>query len=573
MSDDLHNIDDLFKKGLEDHVETPSGLVWENIDKNLDKKKVVSILKKYNKLKWAAAILLLFSSALAMYTLHVSKRNMELVKQNNEKNFSRNKKSQVKNNSIDSAIVAKNNIDLSKSQALKTFRQNQDGSTSSISKNNGASLSHNNNIANNLNPVATKHSLPGKNLTAINNTNASNKNEMIFNHKRRYAANLKSAKATSPALHLTRLMANNNPAINNNQNQKQILNEQKLGISTGKVTAEVGLINKDKNSHLRLNNDYENKPEEKLNGSSCNVGDIKPEKVKSIESTQLLTPFADASEVTFRSPELRYSSALDSKFMLSKKSGPRNAKSHNINNAISSLSATVFFSPDRVSTNLRNEDIRFSEEDRREIEKNERNNFSSTFGVLIDYKISKKLSLQSGINFSSWITHIHPRTIYARPDNQGEINYRFNCVAGYSYFTLNSLPAPVSGDSLQALNSNNTLQYVSVPFMIKYTLEARKFDVVPGIGLSANFLTKGQIKTTIATNVGDVKASSNSIEGLKPLYFSGLANIAFQYNFNKAFSFALIPTARFSLSSINKNAPVKTNLYSVGFAGALVVRL
>lgn len=109
--------------------------------------------------------------------------------------------------------------------------------------------------------------------------------------------------------------------------------------------------------------------------------------------------------------------------------------------------------------------------------------------------------------------------------------------------------------------------------MIRYSTKAGKFNVIPGIGLSANFLTKGQIKTTIATNVGDVKASSNSIEGLKPLYFSGLANIAFQYNFSKSFSFALTPTARFSLSSINKNAPVKTNLYSVGFAGALVVRL
>jgi hypothetical protein len=67
MSENLHNIDDLFKKAIDDHLDTPSQKVWDAIDKNLDKKKVVSISRKYNKLKWAAAILLLFSTGMAMY--------------------------------------------------------------------------------------------------------------------------------------------------------------------------------------------------------------------------------------------------------------------------------------------------------------------------------------------------------------------------------------------------------------------------------------------------------------------------------------------------------------------------
>ncbi len=573
MSDDLHNIDDLFKKGLEDNKETPSVSVWEAIDKSLDKKKVVSILKKYNKLKWAAAILLLFSAALAIYTLHVSKKNTELVKQNNEKNFSKNATSRVKNNPIDSGSIAINNSDLFKKRAVKTFVQTEGGNKPSARENQDTSLSHENNISGNLNQVVAKHSIPGGNLTATNNTSASNKNEIVFNSNRKYAANSKSAKAEYSVLHSTKSTANNSLTINNNRNQEQALNQQKPGISASKVTAEIDLINKDKNGQLSLNNDYENKRREKLKSSANNVDDIEPLKEKSIESGQLLPAFAYASEITFTEPALKYTTVLNSKFIVSKKSGTSNVKTHSINNAISSLSATLLFSPDWVSTSLRNEDIRFREEDRREIEKNERNNFSSTFGVLIDYKISKKLSLQSGITFSSWITNIHPRTIYARPDGRGNVNYRFNCAAGYSYLTLNSGPVPVSGDSLQALDSHNTLQYISVPLMIKYAMGTGKFNIVPGFGVSANFLTKGQIRTTIATNIGDVKASSNSIEGLKPLYFSGLADITFQYNFNRVFSFELIPTARFSLSSINKNAPVKTNLYSFGFAGAVVIRL
>lgn len=83
MSENLHNIDDLFKKAIDQHEDTPSLKVWDAIDKNLDKKKVVSISRKYNKLKWAAAVLLLFSFGMAMFTWQTRMKNKELVKQNN----------------------------------------------------------------------------------------------------------------------------------------------------------------------------------------------------------------------------------------------------------------------------------------------------------------------------------------------------------------------------------------------------------------------------------------------------------------------------------------------------------
>ena len=110
MSEDLHNIDDLFRKALEENQQLPSQSVWDNIDKALDKKKVVSISKKYNKLKWAAAVLLLFSLGMAMYTLHIRKQNRELVKQNKEGRNILKQKSQNKIAGKDSSIVSTKNI-------------------------------------------------------------------------------------------------------------------------------------------------------------------------------------------------------------------------------------------------------------------------------------------------------------------------------------------------------------------------------------------------------------------------------------------------------------------------------
>src|SRR4051812_21375813 len=102
MSDDLHNIDDLFKKALEKHGELASPGVWDKIDKSLDKKKVISISRKYNKLKWAAAILLLFSFGMAMYSLHIMK-SKEVVKQNKPGKTIKKKSLKIKNNLPDSS--------------------------------------------------------------------------------------------------------------------------------------------------------------------------------------------------------------------------------------------------------------------------------------------------------------------------------------------------------------------------------------------------------------------------------------------------------------------------------------
>ena len=61
-------------------------------------------------------------------------------------------------------------------------------------------------------------------------------------------------------------------------------------------------------------------------------------------------------------------------------------KQRNMKKGNSSLiSATIFFSPDLVSTNLKEDDPHFREDDSHEIEKDEKFKFSSTIGVLIDY--------------------------------------------------------------------------------------------------------------------------------------------------------------------------------------------
>ena len=117
------------------------------------------------------------------------------------------------------------------------------------------------------------------------------------------------------------------------------------------------------------------------------------------------------------------------------------------------------------------------------------------------------------------------------------------------------------------------MQYFGIPLSAKYNLTAGKLTFSPGIGISANILNKGTIETSIATSGGHERARSNEIQGLKQAYFSGSLSAGVSYNLSKNIAVSFTPIARFALSSITKNAPVKTYLNSVGLVTGLTFKL
>lgn len=134
------------------------------------------------------------------------------------------------------------------------------------------------------------------------------------------------------------------------------------------------------------------------------------------------------------------------------------------------------------------------------------------------------------------------------------------------------MPVPEQGDNIEALRPD--LQYLGVPLVLKYVVNVNRWSIVPGLGVSTNFLLKRKVKATLVPNNGNAKAlTTNNIEGLIPVLFSGLANVSFQYNLNKIISLAFQPTARFSLSSIIRNTPVKTNLNNISFGTGIDFKL
>jgi hypothetical protein len=107
---------------------------------------------------------------------------------------------------------------------------------------------------------------------------------------------------------------------------------------------------------------------------------------------------------------------------------------------------------------------------------------------------------------------------------------------------------------------------------VTYNIGLGKFSLQPSIGMSANFLTKGTVETTISAPNGNERVRANDIQGLKSSYINGMISLGASYSLNKTIELNFKPTSRFALSSINKDAPVKTYLNSIGLATGITFK-
>ncbi len=546
MSESLHNMDDLFKKALQDNTDMPSESVWESIDKNLDKRNVVSILKKYNKLKWVAALLLLFTSAMAIYTFHVRNVNKQLARNNSvikQKN-NENKKSTTNNTLTDSITAgggATQNITRENHNARK-------------SQNDSLPLGLSNDVNNQKTPAviqSTKQSAPGQNeasdiLAATTQHNAKNKNAAGNNGRNQTADNEKLPSQGSGKNFIKNSNARENVTAQNKIKEKEQDTSQ---------TADKDSIEK---SH----------PE--------NRSDIALAKVKSISEGSLAGNMVDTVSPIEPQRQLTLSSdaeAWDEKNINYKWQGSR---SDRLNfNKPTRFSLNIFYSPDISFKTVSNNHPMYRDEDRDEIKKEEWVKYASTVGLKINYHLKNHWQIGTGISYSTVSTEILPKTIYARPDNNGNFNYRMNCSAGYSYIdadaTGSNYPGP--GDSIKSLTSNNRLAYLNIPLTVGYTFAKKRWSITPSAGVAINFLSKGQIVTTIATNTGSKNAAVTTVQGLKQNYMSATISVMGQYTLGRNFALSFEPTSRFGLETINKDASVNTVLNSFGFAAGVVIKL
>ena len=237
----------------------------------------------------------------------------------------------------------------------------------------------------------------------------------------------------------------------------------------------------------------------------------------------------------------------------------------------SRFNATVFFSPDIVSFDIKNDQPQFAEDTKNEIKKNDKPRLANSFGVLVGYKIDGRWTIQSGATISKSVTSIDSKTIYARPDRNGSVNFRLSCFTGPSYIPLQSGLHPAQGDST-LVSAKNTLRYISIPIVLQYRITRGRLSVSPGAGIGTNFLLINKIESRINTANG-YQESMTSTGGLRSAYFNSFLTLNAAYKINNRIAFSFTPVAQVGLSSITQDGPVKTMLNSFGFEAGLNIDL
>lgn len=515
MDENLHNIEDLFRSALDDNEEIASAKVWEAVDKRLDKDNIVSIKRKYTNLKRLAIMLVFLFASFALYDVYrinTNHKNGGLAKNNDTINSGKqNRPDKAADKILDKKTDAIASTSPKRNTTLVTDTAN-DVTDNSATKD--VNITDQQKLQ-----LSNTSILQKQNNSKVNNPETNiRENQTVVAAKQRKKSDTKSA---------TRVKIKNATPVEDEQLLVQDNDEQQDNEITG----------------LRKSNNVSIENAKLLPHDSIDTKQLS----KLLAVTKIKITDTSNNSVAKRAPE-------------------KNTKP-------SRFSITPFFSPDIAWYRLQDDKVGNQQDNAREIEKEEKHEFSSTYGALVDYKLNKHWGLQSGLTLSNTNITVEPKTIYAQQDNTGSVKYRINTSSGYSYVLPSFSSNPVIGDSLYAFTSTHSLQYIGIPLAVTYNVSKGKFSFNAFAGAAANILTKAKLETTLEKGFNNEMEKVDNLQGLNKMYFSGLAGAGVNYKLTNKTSLVFAPTMRFALNSINKDATVKSYPMSFGFTMGLKIGL
>jgi hypothetical protein len=244
---------------------------------------------------------------------------------------------------------------------------------------------------------------------------------------------------------------------------------------------------------------------------------------------------------------------------------------------ISALASPTYFSSTSFGKNDASTDLA----------KNEKPAVSYAGGMAFSYKVNKRISIRSGVYYSSVgqkITGISTysgfRSYYAA---KGSSEFSLQTSNGTIVSTNNDifLRDNISGRVITRYSSdvfnpakadltylnNSVIQnfnYLEVPVVFKFKAIDSKIDLNLIGGLSYNML----VGNSASTYVSGVKYSIGKTEGLSPVNFSSSFGLGFEYNFSGKVSLNIEPTLRYYLTPLGGLVGSTAHPYSFGvFSG------
>ncbi len=230
-----------------------------------------------------------------------------------------------------------------------------------------------------------------------------------------------------------------------------------------------------------------------------------------------------------------------------------------------------FFSYDIIKERLL-EQYKYDNQDQLAVAKREKPDASYTLGLLAEYRLSKKYSVQAGISLSNSFTSISSTVIRAIPDNSGTYKFKLATTYGLAEIKRTGMN-PQNGDSIRLKDASLQLQYVSVPVMIKYQIKPGNFNVSGLAGIGVNRIVNEKMEVEYASNTNAETEVVEKIEGLKKTFITLIVGGEASYTVNKRISIGISPAIRYSLTPVNEGTPIKTFPVSISTAALVKIKL
>ncbi len=209
-------------------------------------------------------------------------------------------------------------------------------------------------------------------------------------------------------------------------------------------------------------------------------------------------------------------------------------------------------------------------------------------GINVSYRGNSRLAIESGIHFNKMGISIGApgislfgnsfdlvpnREVASSPEmiaitnsvgnivtESGQVivnGYKLNAEYGADAIT-NSEVADLSQTAEQGIEQH--LDYLEVPFNLRYSVVDRTFELQLVGGISTNFLVNNYVTMETASGTADIGYLTN----IKSVNYSGNAGIGMIYHIHERFSLLLEPRFRYFLNSVNDSSLPSTRPYAVG---------
>jgi hypothetical protein len=175
-------------------------------------------------------------------------------------------------------------------------------------------------------------------------------------------------------------------------------------------------------------------------------------------------------------------------------------------------------------------------------------------GLLVDLRIARNISLQSGLILTQRDVHIDPKSVRAVKDIDGKMRYRFDCSAGTYFLNPKQGIYPRPGDTAMTKFSSNSLNYLNIPLAVKWHFGNSKLQFFATAGAGLNLLTSQELEAALDNSY---PYGGGRVTNLKNNFFNGMIGAGINYSLNEKLGLNFSPQYQFALTPMNENMPVK----------------